>query len=241
MVQGWILAAPFNDGSLTYPDNVAKSNVSLTKNSQVEVRGDDGGLININAKNLLLSGHSKLFAGIAEGGGSVNSQAGNITINATDSVRLVGLKRPSVGLGTEINNHVGAVPNRRDQPDDPSNATGNGGAVIINTDLLEISDQARITADSFSQGNGGDIILNTNKIEMNGGAIAALVWGGTGDAGDVRINNTNDIVLNEGSNIQSQVINGGTGDVGDVQINTGSLAIKQKYSLLVISSWMSVI
>jgi filamentous hemagglutinin family protein len=221
-----------SDGSLTYPDNVAKSNVSLTKNSQVEVRGDDGGSINVNAKNLLLSGHSKLLAGIAEDGGSVNSQAGNITINATDSVRLVGLKRPFVGLGTEINNHLGTVPNRRAKPDNPSNATGNGGAVIINTDLLEISDQARITANSFSQGNGGDIILNINNIKMNGGAIAALVWNGKGDAGDVRINNTSDIVLNEGSNIQSQVINGGTGDVGDVQINTGSLAIKEKFSFI---------
>lgn len=221
-----------NDGSLTYPDNVAKSDVSLTNNSQVEVRGDNGGLININAKNLLLSGHSKLFAGIAEGEGSINSQAGNITINATDSVRLVGLKRPFVGLGTEINNHVGTVPNRRAKSDVPSNATGNGGAVIINTDLLEISDQARITADSFAQGNSGDIILNTNKIEMNGGAIAALIWGGTGDAGNVRINNADDIVLNEGSNIQSQVINGGTGNVGDVQIKTDSLAIKEKYSFI---------
>jgi filamentous hemagglutinin family protein len=221
-----------SDGSLTYPANVPRSDVSLTENSQVEVRGDDGGLININAKNLLLSEHSKLFAGIAEGGGSVDSQAGNITINATDSVRLVGLKRPSVGLGTEINNHVGTVPNRRDNPDNPSNATGNGGAIIINTDFLEISDQARITADSFSQGNSGDIVLNTNNIQMNGGAIAALVWGGTGDAGDVRINNQDSIILNESSNIQSQVINEGRGNVGDLSINTDTLAIAGKFSFI---------
>jgi large exoprotein involved in heme utilization and adhesion len=189
-------------------------------------------LININAKNLLLSGQSKIFAGIAEGGGSANSQAGNITINATDSVRLIGQGRPLVGLATEINNHVGTVPNRRDNPDNLSNATGNGGAIIINTDLLEISEQARITADSFSQGSAGDIILNTNNITMNGGAIAGLVWEGTGDAGNVTINNKDSIVLNEGSNIQSQVIEGGTGDVGDITINTGTLAINEKFSFI---------
>jgi filamentous hemagglutinin family protein len=221
-----------SDGSLTYPEEVARSDVSLTDNSKIEVRGDNGGLININAKNLVLSEQSKIFAGIAEDGGSVNSQAGNITINATDSVRLIGTGRPLVGLGTEINNHVGTVPNRRDNPDNPSNATGNGGAIIINTNLLEISDQARITANSFSQGNAGDIILNTNNITMNGGAIAGLVWEGTGDAGNVTINNKDSIVLNEGSNIQSQVIEGGTGDVGDITINTGTFAINEKFSFI---------
>jgi filamentous hemagglutinin family protein len=221
-----------NDGSLTYPGNVARSNVSLTENSQVEVRGDNGGLININAKNLILSERSKIFAGIAEDSGSVDSQAGNITINATDSVKLIGSNRPFVGLGTEINNHVGTAPNRRNNPEDSSNATGNGGSIIINTNLLEISDQARITANSFSQGNGGDIMINTNNITMNGGAIAALVWGGIGDAGDVTVNNQDSIMLNEGSNIQSQVINDGTGDVGDIKINTGSFAINEKFSFV---------
>jgi filamentous hemagglutinin family protein len=221
-----------SDGSLIYPEDIARSNVSLTKNSKVEVRGDNGGSININARNLVLSEQSKIFAGIAEDGGSVNSQAGNITINATDSVRLIGTGSPLVGLGTEINNHVGTVPNLRDNPDNPSNATGNGGGIIINTDLLEISNQARITANSFSQGNAGDIILNTNNITMNGGAIAGLVWEGTGDAGNVTINNQDSIVLNEGSNIQSQVIEGGTGNVGDLKINTGTLAINEKFSFI---------
>jgi filamentous hemagglutinin family protein len=221
-----------SDGSLSYPADVPRSDVSLTENSQVEVRGDSGGEININAKNLTLAKRSQILAGIAEGAGFTDAQAGNITINATDSVKLFGSKRPLVGLGTEINNHVGTIPNRRDNRDNSSNATGNGGKITINTNLLEISDQARITADTFAQGNSGDIVLNTNKMTLNGGAIAALVWNGTGDAGDIKINNTTDIVLNEGSGIQSQVINDGTGDVGDVEIKTGSLAITGKYSFI---------
>jgi filamentous hemagglutinin family protein len=224
------------DGSLTYPENVARSNVSLTESSQVEVRGDSGGLININAKNLIMTERSRIFAGIAEDSGSVDSQAGDIIINATDSVKLTGSKIPFVGLGTEINNHVGTVPNRRESRDNPSQATGNGGDIIINTNLLEINDQARITANSFAQGNGGDITLNTNNITMNGGAIAALLWGGTGNAGDVTVNNQSKIILNEGSNIQSQVLNDGTrdgtGDVGDIKINTGSFAIAEKFSFV---------
>ncbi|MGL5075023.1 MAG: filamentous hemagglutinin N-terminal domain-containing protein, partial [Waterburya sp.] len=53
-----------------------------------------------------------------------------------------------------------------------------------------------------------------------------------GDAGNVIINNKDSIVLNEGSNIQSQVIEGGTGNVGDIAINTGTLAINEKFSFI---------
>jgi large exoprotein involved in heme utilization and adhesion len=204
----------------------------LTDNSTVEVRGNSGGFININVKDFLLSEQSKIFAGIAEDQGSIDSQAGDITINATDSVKLIGLGPSSVGLGTEINNHVGTVPNRRENLETPSNAVGNGGAVIINTSLLEISDQARITANSYAQGNSGDLVINTDNIKIDGGAIAGLILEGTGDAGNVTINNTDSIILNEGSNIQSQVLKGGQGNVGDIKIDTKTLSIKEKFSFI---------
>ena len=220
-----------SDGSLTYPDLV-KGDVSLTMDSRVEVRGSSGGTVNINARNLELSQRSKIFAGIAEGQGSTDAVGGNITINATDSVRLIGSNPSPVGLGTEINSHVGTAPNRRNSSDDPSNATGNGGNIIVNTSLLEISDQARITANSYSRGNGGDIILNTDNITFNGGAIAGLIVGGTGDAANITINNTDTINLNQGSNIQSQVLNDGVGDVGNIAIDTGTLSINERFSFI---------
>jgi len=221
-----------NDGSLTYPDNIAKSDVSLTEDSQVDVRGDNEGAVNINSANLQLSQRSKLFAGIAEGSGSSDSQAGDITINADDSVKILGTNPSPIGLGTEINNHVGTATNRRDSRDDTSNAVGNGGNIIINTSLLEISDQARITANSYDRGNSGNLIFNTDNITINGGAIASLLFEGVGDVGDVIINNTENIVLNEGSNIQSQVLRGGEGNVGDISINTGTFAINEKFSFI---------
>ena len=220
------------NGSLGYPDNTTFGNISLNDNSQIEVRGDNGGSININSRNLTFSGKSKIFAGIAEERGSIDSQAGNITINATDFVRLIGSNPSPVGLGTEINNHVGTAPNRRNNSDNASNAIGNGGDIIINTGLLEINEQARITANSYSQGDGGNIILNTDNITINGGAIAGLIVGGVGNAGNIVINNTEDIILNEGSNIQSQVIAEGEGDVGNITIDTRTFAINEKYSFV---------
>ena len=220
------------NGDFIYPESISKSDVSLTEDSLIEVRGNNGGFININASNLLLSGQSKIFAGIAENGGTIDSQAGDITINATNSVKLIGNDLGRPGLGTEINNHVGTVPDRRANRDEPSNASGNGGSIKVNTNLLEISDQARIFANSYDRGNSGNVVLNTNDIIINGGAFGSLIFEGIGDAGDVIVNNTNDVVLNEFSNIQSQVLNGGEGDVGAIEINTGSLNINEKFSFI---------
>jgi len=221
-----------DDGSLSYPEDIDKSDVSLTEDSRVEVRGNTGGTVDINAQNLLLSGRSKIYAGIAEGKGTEDSQAGNITINATDSVQIIGSNPSPVGLGTEINNHVGTAPLARENTETPSDAVGNGGEVIVNTKLLEISDQARITANSYSLGNSGNITLNTDNILVNGGAIASLVLEGTGDTGNVTVNNTDSIILNEGSNIQAQVLNNGSGNVGDVTIDTQTLAINERFSFI---------
>jgi filamentous hemagglutinin family protein len=149
-----------NDGSLTFSEGIEKGNISLIKNSQVNVKAGGGGFININANNLLLTEQSQLFAGIAEDSGSINSQAGDITINADKSVKLVSNNSNPNGLGTEINNDVGTPLKLRNAIDNPSNAIGNGGAIKINTGLLEISDEARIFANSYSHGNAGDIILN---------------------------------------------------------------------------------
>ena len=225
------------DGSLSFPEELARTNVSLTNGAEVNVRADGGGFINVNAQNLTLSEQSRLFAGIAENGGATDAQAGDITINATESVRLIGAKTGLIGLDTEINNHVGLAVTRRDNPNDKSNAIGNGGAIVINTDLLEISNQARITANSFSLGDAGDIIIKTKDFILNGETIGSLIDGGIGNAGNVVIENTNNLVIDSSSNVNrsailSQVINQGQGNAGDVTIDTGSLILKDASLIL---------
>ena len=218
------------DSSFSFSAEAPRANVSLTNGAEVNVRAGGGGFINVNARNLLLSGRSRLFAGIAEGMGTTDAQAGDITIDATDSVRLIGVDNSPVGLDTEINNHVGEEVARRDNPDVNSNAFGNGGEIAISTEFLEIGNQARITANSFAIGDAGDIKIDTNSIS-SGGAIASLVEQGTGNAGNVTINNTNTIAIGDNSNIQSQVIDGGKGNAGNIEIDTGSLTL-QEFSVI---------
>ena len=129
-----------DNGSLVFPDNIGKANVTLSDDAEVNVSGGGGGFINVNANNLILSEGSELFAGIAEDRGSMDAQAGDITINADESVQLLGNAIDIEGLDTVISNHVGLSEIKRD--DLNSNAIGNGGAIFITTDRLELNDQS---------------------------------------------------------------------------------------------------
>lgn len=60
---------------LSFPVGVARGDVSLSNGAVVDVVGDDGGSIGINARNLTMTQGSRLRAGIAEDGGAVDAVA----------------------------------------------------------------------------------------------------------------------------------------------------------------------
>jgi filamentous hemagglutinin family protein len=78
------------DGSLRFPDAVARGNVSVINSSLINVSGAGGGSININANNFELTSGSRFNVGIFAGLGSPDAQAGDVVINATNNVSIDG-------------------------------------------------------------------------------------------------------------------------------------------------------
>jgi hypothetical protein len=72
-----------NDLSLAFPTQVERADIQLSNGARVNVSAGGGGSIAINARNLLLTEGSNLFVGIGNNLGSVDTQAGDITINTT--------------------------------------------------------------------------------------------------------------------------------------------------------------
>jgi hypothetical protein len=68
------LNADGNNLSFSFPNNVARADVSLTNGSFVDVTAGGGGSIAVNARNLTISGESVLIAGIREGLGTLNAR-----------------------------------------------------------------------------------------------------------------------------------------------------------------------
>ena len=238
-----------SDGGLVFPEEVERGNVTLTEQSRVNVTSDNGGTIEVNAKNLEITQQSELYAGIAENSNSPTNTAGDININATDSVSIIGELDVSTfanfeeliqaftftrDYGAGIRNNVGLSSVRRGNDRPRSNAIGNGGAIDITTGTLEMSNAAVIDTSIFGTGDGGDLNINADSITLTGSQSVFLsqVRGfnfgrvreqGIGDGGNLNIN-TGSISLSEGAGILLDVQPGALGNGGDININADGTA-----------------
>ena len=194
-----------NNLTLSFPDGVALADVSLTTGAQVNVRAGGGGSIAINARNLNITGIStRLQAGIASGLGSLDSQAGDIEINATEAINL----NTSV-----ISNNVQA------------GAVGKGGDIYITTGSLFLSNGAFLRANTRGQGDAGSVnILARDMVSFDGtggyllpsGAFSQVESGAVGKGGNINIT-TRWLSLTNGAQVNASTFGNGNG--GNVNIN----------------------
>ncbi len=229
-----------NNFSLSFPVNVTRADVSLTNNANLNVASGNGGSIAINARNLEVSGGSVIRGGIVQNQGSANSQAGDIALNATGEIKVV---------GSDITNDV------------ESGAMGQGGNLSINTGSLSITDGGQVSAstsgsgnagslsvtspdiqlrgtdangspsglftrvESNAKGDGGNLSINTSRLSISDGANISASTFGMGNSGSLTIKATDSVQVDNGSSIAAQVEPGGVGNAGSLTIETGRLNI----------------
>ncbi|MDJ0596282.1 MAG: filamentous hemagglutinin N-terminal domain-containing protein, partial [Pleurocapsa sp. MO_226.B13] len=148
----------------------------------------DGGDINIETGSLRL-GDRALITTTSFGQGD----AGNITINASDSISL-----ESQGNTSAIGSNVTA------------DAIGNGGDINISTPSLTLSNGAFFNASSSGEGNAGNINISGNSLTLNNGAGLFAANNGLGAGGNVTINATDDVSFTNGSRIFVAGASGGS-------------------------------
>ncbi|MEH1948579.1 MAG: filamentous hemagglutinin N-terminal domain-containing protein [Nostoc sp.] len=152
--------------SLRFPDNVARTDISLTNQAAIYVEGAGGGNIAANAKNVEILGGSVLSAGIGQGLGTPETVTGDITLNATGEIKLDG--------GSVVSNTVqtGSLGNG-------GNITlDNGGNITIYSLSLSLQDGAGNIQDGAgnidtkvvqSCNAGGNLAKNSFTITGRGG------------------------------------------------------------------------
>jgi filamentous hemagglutinin family protein len=202
-----------SDGSFSFPEGVAKSNVSLN-NALVDVsRSEEGdGSLAVNAKNLELKERSQLGAGIQSvsiGGdlGSPDDQAGDIFINATDKIILDEFSRisNSVALGD----------------------IGEPGDINIITNSLSLTNGSTIFANTFGAANSGTVRIKATDISADGfgnvsGIFSTIEQGATGNSGGIDITTAN-LSLTNGAKVDSST--SARGNAGKINIITKNLSI----------------
>ena len=201
-----------DDGSLSFPSDVIKGDVSLSGNAAVNITSDGGGLISVNANRLELTEGSLIEGSIGEGLGSENAVAGTIEINTTsfnaDNNSLI----HSDNLGT-----------------------GQAGTVNITTDTLNFTNGSAITASTFADGDAGTINITARDISLDREftgiystvgltriATEEPVVEAIGDGGEISVN-TDNLSLTNGARIVSDSVS--QGNAGNIKIEaTGAVA-----------------
>ncbi|MBW4457394.1 MAG: filamentous hemagglutinin N-terminal domain-containing protein [Nostoc indistinguendum CM1-VF10] len=198
--------------SLIFPENVTRSEVSLTNQAAISVEGAGGGDIAVNANNLEILGGSVLSSGIGRGLGTPETIGGDITLNATDSIKVA-------GSGVVNLVRLGSF--------------GNGGNITIDSRDFSLLDRAQLQASTLGLGNAGNVTVRArDAVSLADASIFSTVErGGVGKAGNIDILAAT-LSLSDGAQLStitrgtSATAPAGRGDAGNVNVKvTGSVDI----------------
>jgi filamentous hemagglutinin family protein len=234
-----------NDLRLSMPSYVQQGDVSLSAGARANVSGTPGGRITVNAENVNLSGGSQIRSGIS-GVGAPESLAGNIEINAANTINLSESGILNQVLATTVGN-AGNI----------DIATGalfatNGSYIVTNTrgrgNAGQVSIQATKTVsfdgvDSFNNpsliftgvnagavGNGGELKITAESLSVTNGAYLASSTLSRGNAGTINLLSQTATFSGQDANgnssfVSSAVATGGIGTAGDLNIRTDGLFV----------------
>jgi len=160
------------------------------------------GNLTITTKKLILrDGADASTATLSSG------QGGTLTVNASESVELSGIRIGDLTLGG-----LSAAAGRANLPE--LRATGASGDIKVFTDKLIVRDGARIDVESLGPGNAGNLQIVANSILLdNQGTISAATTSGEG--GNISLQ-TNSLLMRRNSQISATA--GGSGNGGNINI-----------------------
>ncbi len=174
--------------------------------------GNAGG-ITINTQKLLVSGGAQISTDALDGNGS----GGVISINAGESVEVLGTTLDGLGISSVESN---------------TSAGGNGGRIRITTNRLRIQAGGRVSAFTTfeSSGQGGIIEINASDFVEVGGTRpisnfpSAIDTGsdGIGNAGEITVT-TDQLVVRDGGQIIASTSDEGEG--GTLIVNAESVEL----------------
>jgi filamentous hemagglutinin family protein len=226
--------------NLNVPDGLPRADVSLNNGAGFIVSAGGGGDIAITAKNINMN-NSFLDAGILSDFGSVGAQAGDITLNATESISLTNvtqLSNSTSGQGNAGKIKIvagGTVTfDGRDSSDQfPSGAfnrvnvgaTGDSGGIDIGAGSLIISNRAQLDSSTYGAGSSGNITIETrDRVSLFNSILISEVSeeGGVGNGGDINIK-TGTLLLKDGSALLADLEN--QGSAGNIKIEARDAVI----------------
>ncbi|MGL6341721.1 MAG: beta strand repeat-containing protein, partial [Waterburya sp.] len=190
---GEVLADTFGEGNAGTIDVNATGDITIAGESsdgfssgifssvQSNGVGNAGGITISTSKLNLTNGGQVIADTFGKGNG------GNILVNASELITINGTTLDGE-ISTEISTEV------------VEEAIGNSGSIKITTPNLFISDSAVIDASTFGDGNGGNVEIQSELLELNNNAsISSTATSGLGGNANIQADT---IILDKNSNIR---------------------------------------
>ena len=183
------------------PQNTSSSNISVRGR-----RGSTGnaGNLNITAQNVIVNNGGQISASTFGTG-----NGGNLTIQTSESVEVVGMTPSNRSSGIFISPQPGS--------------TGNGGNLLIDTGLLRIAEGGQVTASTSGTGEGGDITIRATQVEVSEvfvdfidattGLTVSSTINGTGNGGNLTVDADSLRIFNGGQVTAFALGDGAAGDI----------------------------
>jgi filamentous hemagglutinin family protein len=202
-----VLGVDANNLRAQFPANVARGDVSLTNQARVSVADAGGGDIAISARNLEILSGSVIRGGLEAGLGTPEAVAGDIKVDATGAISIVG---SDSGIGNIVR----------------LNSTGNGGNINVNAASLSLSNEAQLGSGIYGTGNAGNVtvkVAGAVSVVDKAGIFSTVTAGGVGKGGTIDIN-AGSFSIKDGAQIVTSTREAsanqaaGQGDAGNVNI-----------------------
>ncbi|MEA5603513.1 S-layer family protein [Nostoc sp. UHCC 0252] len=202
--------------ALSYPNASSFGDIQITQRALASTRdlsGHWGGAIQIQGKQVSIRDGSLILVQNRS-----NQTAGDIAINATESLQIIGKSPDFKSSSSLINETI---------------SPGAAGNIIVTTPQLNIDGGGYILNRTFSTAPGGNIAINTDEMRVNGFAfgdpsafravsqILAASYG-TGKGGNVDISTQNLSIL-AGGNIAARPYASGNG--GDLIVKADTIQV----------------
>ncbi|WP_088888872.1 two-partner secretion domain-containing protein [Leptolyngbya ohadii] len=185
------------------PSVRVQGEIVLQNQAAIQVASADRGNVALYSEGITLQNNSGIVAGIGAGLGTPDSQAGNVTLDATGAIQI----QDSV-----IANVVS------------SGGRGNAGNIRLRADTISLSDRAQIQTSSRSQGNAGDLFITTGSLSLTGNSGLFATTSDRGNAGSISIR-AQDAVVFDQSFASTTVDPEAIGQGGRIELTAGSLSL----------------
>ena len=225
----WLIAKDLSPTTINNEQiATAFGDIQLKNTTTVDTSSSGGGNIQVQARRISLTEGSQIKANTLG-----EEPGGNLTINASESVELIG----------RLANGTPSALQARVEP----GASGMGGNVTIVTGTLRLEGGARVAASSLTQeeapgkGNAGNINVNaSNAVELIG--VANISQGeetivqpsalfaqtqGAGNAGNINIE-TKRLLAQDGGQVSSETF--GSGNAGNITVKATEIQLNSRSS-----------